>query len=85
MAQASGKGKTRQSYTIQFKKDVVLHAVNHSNQAATSKFNIEPKCVREWKSVAQKFNTVKVNRRRLDGGGRNSLDPKLEEEVACWV
>ena len=28
MAEVSGKGKTRQSYTIQFKKDVVLYAVN---------------------------------------------------------
>ena len=61
------------------------HAVNHSNRAAASKFNIEPKRVREWRSVAEKFNTVKVNRKRLDGGGRNCLDAELEEEVACWV
>ena len=85
MAEASGKGKKRQSYTIQFKKDVVSYAVNHSNRAAASKFNIEPKRVREWRSVAEKFNTVKVNRKRLDGGGRNCLDAELEEEVACWV
>ena len=63
MTEASGKGKTRQSYTIQFKKDVVLYAVNHSNQAAASKFNIEPKRVREWRNVAENFNTVKVNRK----------------------
>ena len=43
MAEASGKGKTRQSY-----KDAAFYAVNHSNQAAASKFNIEPKRVREW-------------------------------------
>ena len=59
--------------------------VNHSNRAAASKFNIEPKRVREWRSLAEKFNTVKVNRKRLDGGGRNCLDAELEEEVACWV
>ena len=85
MAEASGKGKKRQSYTIQFKKDVVSYAVNHSNRAAASKFNIEPKRVREWRSVAEKFNTVKVNRKRLDGVGRNCLDEELEEEVPCWV
>ena len=84
MAEASGKGKTRQSYSIQFRKDVVSYAVNHSNRTAASKFNIEPKRVREWRSVAEKFNTVKVNRKRLDGGGRNCLDAELEE-VACWV
>ena len=78
MAEASGKGKTRQSYTIQFKNDVVSYAVNHSNRAAASKFNIEPKRVREWRSVAEKFNTVKVNRKRLDGGWRNCLDAELE-------
>ena len=85
MAEASGKGKTRQSYAIQFKKDVVSYAVNHSNRTAASKFNVEPKRVREWKSVAEKFNTVKVNRKRLHGGGRNCLDAELEEEVAFWV
>ena len=84
MVKASEKGKTRQSYTIQFKKDVVLYAVNHSNRAADSKFNIEPKRVREWRSVAEKFNTVKVTSKRLDVGGRNCLDAELEE-VACWV
>ena len=46
----------------------MLYAVNHSNRAAASKFNIDPKCVREWGSVAESFNTVKVNRKRLDEG-----------------
>ena len=68
MAVASGKGKTRQLYTIQFWKDVVSYAVNHSNRAAVSKFNIEPKHVSEWRSVAEKFNTEKVNRNWLDDG-----------------
>ena len=31
------------------------------------------------------FNTVKVNRKQLDGGGRNCLNAELEEEVAFWV
>ena len=61
------------------------YAVNLSNQAAAPKFNIELKRVREWRRVAEKFNTVKVNRKGLDGGGRNCLDAELEEEVACWV
>ena len=47
VAEASGKGKTRQSYAIQFKNDVVSYEVNYSNQAAASEFNIEPKRVRE--------------------------------------
>ena len=62
----------------------MLHAVDHSNQAAASKLNIEPKRVREWRSVAERFDTVKFNRKRLDGGGKKCLDAKLEEEeVAC--
>ena len=85
VAEVPGKGKTRQSYAIQFKNDVVSCAVNHSNRAAASKFNIESKHVREWRSVALKFNTVKVNRKRFDGGGRNCLDAELEEEVTYWV
>ena len=85
MTEASGKGRTRQSYRIQFEKNVVLYAVNHRNRATASIFNIEPKRGREWRSVAEKFNIVKVNRKRLDRGGRNCLDAELEEEVACWV
>ena len=56
------------------------YAVNRSNRAATSKFFIEPKRVREWRTVAKRFNTVKVNRKPLNSGGRNCLDAKLEEE-----
>ena len=82
MAEISGKEKTRQSYTIQFEKDVVRYAVNYRNRAAASKLNIEPKLVREWRNVAEKFNTVKVNRKRLDFGGKNSSDAELKEEVA---
>ena len=67
MAEASEKGKTRQSYTIHFQKDVVPYKVNHSNRAAASKFNVEQKRVREWRSVAGKFNIVKFNRKRLYG------------------
>ena len=88
MAEASEKGKTKQSYTIHFQKDVVPYVANHSNRAAASKFNIEQKRVREWRSVAEKFNTVKFNRKGLYGLGRNCLDAKLEEEehvgfIAC--
>ena len=54
MAEASGKGKTRQSSTIQFKKDVVLHAFNHSNRAVASKFNIEPKGVKRMEKCSRK-------------------------------
>ena len=85
MAEASEKGKTKQSYTIHFQKDVVPYVANHSNRAAASKFNIEQKRVREWRSVAEKFKSAKVCRKRLDGGERNSFDTELEEEVACWV
>ena len=61
------------------------YAVHHRNRVAASKFNIEPKRIREWRSVAEKFSIVKVNRKRLDGEGRNCLDAELEEEVASWV
>ena len=43
------------------------YVVDHSNRAAASKFSIEPKRVREWRSLAETFNTVKVNRKRVDG------------------
>ena len=61
------------------------YTVNHSNRAAASKFNIEPKRIGEWRSVAENYIKVKVKRKRLGSGERNFLDAELEEEVACWV
>ena len=51
----SFRKRKSKTYIIQFKKDVVSYAINHSNRAAASKFNIEPKGVREWNSVAKKL------------------------------
>ena len=54
MAEASDltshNGKKKCSLTMEFKKNVVAYAVGNSNRPAAIKFNIEPKCVREWQN-----------------------------------
>ena len=59
------------------------YPVNYSNRSVTSKCNIEPKHVREWRRLPERFNTVKVYRKKLNNGGRNCLDGELEEVAFC--
>ena len=46
---ASSKGKKKCSYSMEFKKQVVVYAQANSNRSAASHFDVEPKRVREWK------------------------------------
>ena len=45
---ASFKGKTKRSYSMEFKKPVVVYVEANSNRSAASHFDVEPKRVREY-------------------------------------
>ena len=44
---ASSKGKTKRSYSMEF-KPVVVYVEANSNRSAASHFDVEPKRVREY-------------------------------------
>ena len=46
---AFSKGKKKRSYRMEFKKQVVIDVEVNSSRSAASHFDVEPKCVREWK------------------------------------
>ena len=70
------KGEQRRSFTIEFKKKVVKHALRSSNREAARRYDVDERRVREWRTkidaladMAQMQGGTK--RKRLEGGGRN--------------
>ena len=59
---ASSKGKKKRSYSMEFKKKVVVYAEANSNRSAASHLDVEPKRVREWKKDFEKIKSTKSNR-----------------------
>ena len=82
----SHKGEQRRSFTIEFKKKVVEHALRSSNREAARRYDVDERRVREWRTkidalagVAQKQGGTK--RKRLEGGGRKLTDNDLETDL----
>ena len=82
---ASSRGKKKRSYSMEFKKQVVIYAEANSYRSAASRFDVEPKRVREWKKDINKINPTKSKRQRLDGGRRKCIDTDLEEDLVHWI
>ena len=86
----SHKGEQRRSFTIEFKKKVVEHALRSSKREAARRYNVGQRRVREWRTkidaladVAQKQGGTK--RKRLKGGDRKLTDNDLETDLLVWI
>ena len=76
---ASSKAKKKCSYSMEFKKQVLVYAEANINRSA-----VEPKHVREWKKkkkTLKKIKSTKPNRQHLVGGGRKCIDENLEKDL----
>ena len=82
---ASSREKKKRSYSVEFKKQVVVYVEANSNRSAASHFVVEPKRVREWRKDFEKIKSTKPNRKRLDEGGRKCIDENLEEDLVHWI
>ena len=84
---ASFKGQKKRSYSMEFKKQVLVYAEANSNRSASSasNFDVKTKFIREWKKYFEKTKSTKPNRQRLDGGGRKCIDENLEEDLVHWI
>ena len=54
----SSKRKKKRSYSMEFKKQVVVYAEVNRNRSAASHFEVEPKRVREWKKDFEKIKST---------------------------
>ena len=83
----SFKGMKKRSYSMEFKKQVLIYAEANSNRSAfsASNFDVKTNCIKEWKKYFEKTKSTKPNRQRLDGGGRKCIDENLEEDFVHWI
>lgn len=75
--------RKRNSYTAQFKLEVVCKAQEIGNRAAGRMFNVDEKCVRRW--ISMKKTLMQVNRRKRANRCRNAYWPELENNLYRWV
>ena len=85
--QVSHKGKTIQKYSLEVKKEVIIHAEVHRNRLASRQFQVDESRIREWrakKSAIEGLLATKKGKQRskLSGGGRKPLSTKLEEVLS---
>ena len=86
----SHKGEKRRSFTMGLKSSNISFAKENSINAASKRFNVDRKRVREWcqneeKSVGKKTPMLGAKRKRLDGAGRSLMDEQLEQTWVEWV
>lgn len=86
----SHKGEKVRAYTVAFKLEAVTHAENSTNGAASVKFNVDRKRIREWRKKKEELAGMGIRpgakkRNRLDGGGRKPLSDVLEETMLEWI
>ena len=87
----SHKNETVKSYSLKFKLEVIGDAEKTTIGAASRKFSIDRKRVREWLKQKDAINeklqatTGWSKKKRLDGGGRKLGDEEFENHVLEWI
>lgn len=70
-------------YSAKFKLLVVQFAEETNNCAASRKYNVNEKLVRDWKKNAKKI--AELPRNKCASRGKTCQWPELESELATWV
>ncbi|KAI1707633.1 hypothetical protein Ddc_14729 [Ditylenchus destructor] len=90
----SGKSRrSSKSYTIEQKLEVVAYVKKHSVYAASKHFQIDRKCVRDWRNNENQLtdylslskDSTPQLKRRLPGGGRRLTYKGVDKRLANWV
>lgn len=73
----------RMKYSAKFKLQVVNFAEETNNCAASRKFGVNEKLVRDWKRNATQLAVMPRN--KCANRGKSCQWPALEQELVCWV
>lgn len=90
---ATNQTKTKKRlkhYSLAEKLVAVELAERTSNNNAAREFNVDRKCIREWRKSKEKLvdacqNFDDGNRKRQRGGGKKPLSNELEKRLLDWV
>ena len=81
----SHKSTKNRSYTMEFKREAVKYAQDHSNRATAEKYRVDRQTIREWKRNIDAINSSKGYKKRLPGGGRKLTSDDVEERLIVWI
>jgi transposase-like protein len=77
--------RTRNSYSVEYKKEVIAYAGNHGNNEAARHFGLNQGMVSRWISASSKWTSeTKENSKRV-GSGRKAFFPEAEEKLYTWI
>jgi len=76
-------GPARQSYTSQYKLEVVGYAKEHGNRAAGRQYSVAESSVRDWRKAEATLQTLPPRKRARRG--QTAKWPILEENLASWI
>ena len=71
------------SYTANFKLQVIALAESASNSMAVRCFSINEKLLRDWRKKQNDLS--EISKSKKTACGRPPMFPKLEERLASWV
>lgn len=76
--------KRRRSFTNLKKLEIIEFAEKNGNRAAGRAYEVDEKCVRDWRN---KVNTIKKScpKARANGRGGKAKWPELEKELVAWI
>ena len=81
--------KSRRSFTIEKKLEIVAYAKSNSINAAAKTYVIDRKNIRSWKNDEMKLRALcdpgQINARQLPGSGRPLKDKEFDDALAVWV
>src|SRR6218665_2887214 len=73
----------RQSYTSQYKLEVMEYTKEHGNRAARRQYSVAESSVRDWRKAEATLQTLPPRKRaRRD---QTAKWPILEENLASWI
>ena len=91
LGSTSHKGEKIKSYTVDFKLEAIAFVKSCINKAATRKFNVAPKTIRDWIRKKEQLRLMKQNnayggkRLRLEGDDQHAFDDDLEDELVQLI
>jgi hypothetical protein len=75
----------RRAFTIQKKLDAIELASKTSRANAAKVLSVDPKRIREWCKLKEKFLRASKKAKRLEGGGRNVIHDAMEDKLVRWI
>ena len=86
----SHKGRKVRSFSMAFKLEAIQYAERVSNRAASTKYKVDVKRIREWRKDKDAMVELKAKpkgkqRERLDGGGRKGFVEQLDDFLLEWI